>query len=135
MFGVFVWAAAWLGCSCTLGCSLLVFGVFKFPAMQTGVFGVFMRHSTVTAIWLFRLLLCSFPWARSPFRTGVQGRVHVAGNPLPTVAATGRALSWSLGSGCRSTSPSVYLQFSSEGFLKTNARVYEVNESTQSPPS
>ena len=46
---------------------------------------------------LFRLLLFSFPWARSPFRTGVQGRV--AGNPLPTVAATGRALSWSLGSG------------------------------------
>ena len=39
---------------------------------------------------LFRLLLFSFPWARSPFRTRVQGRV--AGNPLPTVAATGRAL-------------------------------------------
>ena len=39
---------------------------------------------------LFRLLLFSFPWARSPFRTGVQGRV--AGDPPPTMAATGRAL-------------------------------------------
>ena len=46
---------------------------------------------------LFRLLLCSFPWARSPFRTGVQGRV--AGDPPPTVAATGRALICSRSSG------------------------------------
>ena len=37
-----------------------------------------------------------FAAAPRPFRTGVQGRV--AGNPLPTLAATGRALIWSLGS-------------------------------------
>ena len=49
----------------------------------------------VSLFRLFRLLLFSFPCARSPFRTGVQGRV--AGDPPPTVAATGRALSWSLG--------------------------------------
>ena len=62
---------------------------FKAVLRRTGLLVLVFR--------LFRLLLFSFPWARSPFRTGVQGRV--AGDPPPTVAATGRALSWSLGLG------------------------------------